>query len=204
MMHLHLSSPPAWSIKGRYAQRAQDAVPGPGSYQPSLSWFNSSPSFKVGSSLRQDLAGSTTSPGPGAYSPSRQGTGPQYSIKGRNPHANAEAQPGPGSYNASDRFTKQRPQSAKMGNASRADLPTDTVRSNFPGPGSYMQDFAGLGPAWRFGNESRSKAQLDGHPGPGSYQLQSTLSKQAYSLSGRCLKCPATLVLAQEPTGLST
>jgi hypothetical protein len=60
---------PKFSIKGRYAQRKQDQIPAPGTYQVSFADKQKAPAFGFGSSpQRVPLSGKASEvPGPGNY-----------------------------------------------------------------------------------------------------------------------------------------
>jgi len=60
-------SAPSFSVKGRYAQPKSLNVPGPGTYDKSMSDKKSAPRFGFGSSPQREPARKTISQGPGAY-----------------------------------------------------------------------------------------------------------------------------------------
>ena len=171
----------AYSLSGRLPEVPRDAVPGPGTYGPVHA--TSSPTYKIGKAQRSDISGGRyDSPGPGAYHTAAGSTGPQYSMKGRQKVSHSDGVPGPGAYNAD---FLARPQTAKIGSAARGSQPNDSERNQFPGPGAYSGTPRWESPKWRFGSERRGSVKASDVPGPGSYQATSSLSRQAFSMSGR-------------------
>ena len=62
--------PRGYSMSGKHPDntlREASAVPGPGSYNPSLT--DRAPSYRVGTGVRSDFATGAQAPGPGAYDP---------------------------------------------------------------------------------------------------------------------------------------
>lgn len=107
-----IPSSPAWSISGKYPLTLSSDTPGPGSYQPTRSHYEASPSYKLGSSTRSDFAKKNKdSPGPGAYDPNKydQTKASRYSLarfgtSSRSPDRDRSGSPGPGAYNIPDKL----------------------------------------------------------------------------------------------------
>ena len=74
---------PQFSMKGRHADSAKLKVPGPGTYNSSLSNKQAAPRYGFGSSQRANLAKKTLSPGPGGYKiPCTIGNLPSFAMPG--------------------------------------------------------------------------------------------------------------------------
>lgn len=62
---------PAWSFRGRSSKSITLPVPGPGTYTPSQSNLESSPSFRIGKSNRLNSNSKFSEPGPANYTPKK-------------------------------------------------------------------------------------------------------------------------------------
>jgi hypothetical protein len=77
---------------------------------------------------------------------------------------------GPGSYNLGSAFDKR---GTKFPNSSRS----QNLKNDLPGPGAYgSPERHGYSPSYGFGN-SQKLASLRSSPGPGEYELKSTLAR---------------------------
>lgn len=63
---------PAWSFRGRSHEKIKKAVPGPGTYSPTMTSQEFSPSYRIGTSNRLASGIKFVAPGPGEYTPKRQ------------------------------------------------------------------------------------------------------------------------------------
>lgn len=63
---------PAWSFRGRSHDKIKKAVPGPGTYSPTMVSKEFSPSYRIGTSNRLTSEIKFAAPGPGEYSPKKQ------------------------------------------------------------------------------------------------------------------------------------
>lgn len=215
---MHLYAAPAWTFAGKSQEKNTNDMPGPGSYNPSISKFENSPNYKIGTSSRTDFLVSSA-PGPGSYetksSISRShapkigtskrpplndpiqtpgpGTyelrsslieGPKYTMTGRKSNSKSDGLPGPGHYNQSfnDTITKEKAPAYRMGSASRVERPSSAY---VPGPGNYDSPKGKSGPSWGFGTQSRENIFKIDIPGPGTYEIPTTLDRKAYSMTGR-------------------
>lgn len=141
-----------------------------------------------GSSHRLPHSDDKNTPAPGSYEiPSKLKEGPQYSMHGRTQPARPFDSPGPGQYNHDKSVVREKSPSYKIGSAKREE---STERYyEIPGPGTYQDTRPqSAGPKWAFGTDDRSKSKKDSMPGPGSYEMPTTLNKQGFSMSGRYSK----------------
>ena len=115
-------------------------------------------------------------PGPGAYTvPSKICEGPKITLKGRlkQKSLTAKKHPGPGQYD----LPPEKIPGYVMGISKREDARPDTVKNNFPGPGTYTIPHKYLGSSWIFSPPSK-KTEKFIETGPGFYNPPSTLSKR--------------------------
>jgi len=154
-------------------------VPGPGNYEPKLIQGNQN--VKIGTSVRSPLSRSGYTPGPGSYElQTKVGEGPKYIMNPRRDEKYERYVPGPGAYNPSVNLVKENGPAIGMGSSNRHDLYAS--KSN-PGPGQYDTRGNIAGPKWGFGSEMRGKNHKSAVPGPGSYNLPTTVGdvpKYAY------------------------
>lgn len=157
--------------------------PGPGAYDQD----NKRRGPKVGFGTDQRMKGTNSyQPGPGQYDPKSGDGGKSYimGMKTKNFHETNDANnPGPGAYKPSDDFVKEnRSVGGKMGHENRKGLEDGKV----PGPGAYdnMYDFGKGNTKFAWSKDPKGKQNIDANPGPGSYELKSTIADgQAYQLS---------------------
>lgn len=62
-----------------------------------------------------------------------------------------------------------------MGKSDKSVDSTDKDSKILPGPGSYTKPSTLAGPKWRFGSSKRNSFSLSTAPGPGTYQIKSTV-----------------------------
>jgi len=151
--------------------------PGPGAYEHTLRPSSSGP--KLGTGKRKPLSQSENTPGPGTYEFRNTNEGPQYSMPGRSDKGDRPKTPGPGHYNPGGSMTDRASPSYRIGSARRDDDKPDTVRNQFPGPGSYSGRPQTAGPKWGFGTEKRDKRGGSTDIGPGQYEMRSSLDQKA-------------------------
>jgi len=171
---------PSYSFRIKSAHPGQNRVtaPGPGAYdQTSKVGNQKAPSYRIGSSKRDDIVRSGSTPGPGTYQtrPSTAADGPRYGFGSSERDAstgNGRTAPGPGAYTYKGSFDQggkghslvpRRPDSAIFG-ASRS-----------PGPGAYNPSASvKAAPAYRIGSavrDTRDTKERASTPGPGNYNI---------------------------------
>jgi hypothetical protein len=130
---------------------------------------------------RNELSGSPelrNRPGPGAYAAkSFIGEGPKIGMKSRNSLKNnaSSLSPGPGSYEPNVSVVIEKAPSVGLGQGKRSGALGNT--STIPGPGHYLVKEVKEGPSFGFGTSKRSEAILNKVPGPGKYELPSTVGE---------------------------
>lgn len=155
-------------------------VPGPGNYDLNHS-LNKGKMYSFGGEKRDGSKDrSKENPGPGSYAiqtfvgKDSQGK----TISGKSPTKYGNDNPGPGTYAPNDH--KNGPAYSLMGH--RTEDPVLKEKAKMPPPGSYNPNDALTkynSPNVSFGSGLKSSAlKGDGMPGPGQYQLKSTLAEQ--------------------------
>ena len=132
----------------------------------------------MGTQKRQDIAEKKNVPGPGNYShKSAIGEGPKVGLSPR-----LEAQkpttlaPGPGAYNPNPNVVSEKTPAVGMGYGSRGELQNKT-KAAVPGPGAYATtNEKKEGPKFGFGTSQRTTHKASPNPGPGNYELESSIS----------------------------
>jgi hypothetical protein len=173
-------------------------VPGPGQYHPASTEkdkFRRSSSWAIGTSQRDTGSGWFHPPGPGAYTPKGDGKTPPKWVFGseKKLHELSKPQvPAPGEYEVRPGLISK-PVSMTFKNFPRErHVPT-------PGPNDYKikAGAAGLShmgstPKMVFGSSSRSELLLSRTPGPGAYELPTSLcgnvqtkTPAKYSIKGK-------------------
>ena len=92
---------------------------------------------------------------------------------------------GPGAYELRNSYESLNKLPAhKIGNSERGPLSESfKLATSIPGPGQYdSQQVPKPGPRWRFGSEERGKKNPKEVPGPGAYEIPSTLGAAASKL----------------------
>eukprot|EP00441_Pelagodinium_beii_P045691 CAMPEP_0197623090 /NCGR_PEP_ID=MMETSP1338-20131121/3164_1 /TAXON_ID=43686 ORGANISM="Pelagodinium beii, Strain RCC1491" /NCGR_SAMPLE_ID=MMETSP1338 /ASSEMBLY_ACC=CAM_ASM_000754 /LENGTH=267 /DNA_ID=CAMNT_0043192941 /DNA_START=90 /DNA_END=891 /DNA_ORIENTATION=+ len=169
-------------------------VPGPGQYALTNSEkdkYAKSPSYSIGGGSKDGKAWGAM-PGPGAYTPANPAfTSPKwpFSTDSRLKTGRASSTPGPGNYDLKTTLAGK--------DTSIASKPEFRLRSTTPGPGAYNANFSSCSsfesaPKVGFGNSNRGKLAPSKTPGPGNYEIPTTLignitmkTPCAYSIKGR-------------------
>jgi len=171
-------TPPKYSIGG--ASTGPDrhkGMPGPGQYpalQADKDKFHKSASWTM-SGLPKDLSKMFQPPGPGTYKPLPQDTGLKFGwgSEPRLREIKRSNTPGPGNYDI--------PTSLKGKDVSISSKPEGGARRHAnPGPGTYKPNHAPSSmhrssPCISFGGGNRAELGASKYPGPGQYDLPSTL-----------------------------
>ncbi len=117
-------------------------------------------------------------PGPGTYPvKSFMGEGPHIALKAR---LAAELNhsmlvPGPGTYEPNLSLISESPRTIHMSTSGKRS-PEGGKLQQVPGPGTYKLDAAAnRGPRFGFGKGQRSSQKPDPYPGPGNYQIPTTV-----------------------------
>lgn len=149
--------------------------PGPGTYSPIQSQ-NKSPGKTIGSGPRPPINAINGYPGPGAYeSYSFTTSGPKYSVIGRKGEGTETgALPGPGHYEPDFLAVKGERTHAVIGTGQRI-IGLRPGILNVPGPGTYESRGQGESPKWSFKRASKTQNNYEGDPGPGHYEITSTI-----------------------------
>jgi len=176
---------------------AKDKVktcPGPGQYAQLPSdkdKFTRTPSWSMGGSTRDGKAWGAM-PGPGAYSPENpKFVSPKwaFSTDSRLKNSKRSTTPGPGNYELKSTLQGK--------DTSIASKPEFRLRSGTPGPGAYNACYDSSSsfesaPKVGFGNAKTPKMASSKSPGPGNYEIPTTLignitmkTPCAYSIKGR-------------------
>ena len=154
-------------------------APGPGAYQPSnptakASYSKRSSSF--GTSKRPPIAKATSNPGPGEYGYEKSYGSAKYSFAGKKPDPKpVNPVPGPGQYNPEANYTWSNTAHHIIGTGQRSNISKGRPRT-IPGPGNYNISGKADGPYWGFAKDQRTKDQEDEDPGPGYYDIPSTIA----------------------------
>jgi len=181
-------------LLGRKAEKHDNSVPGPGSYDVKLksstitNSISKSPRFIV----KKD-----DNPGPGAYDAKKRSSTPN-TVFGKSYGQNftkyytpvklsksslssrAEQTPHSQVNKHSDYSTPQKPRSLSVGVKQRlAFTPNEKSAGEIPGPGMYLVKLASNSPCYTFGREAKHKDIESGVPGPGQYELKSTIPNVA-------------------------
>lgn len=166
---MHVTSAPAWSFRVKPEEKNNFLTPGPGNYNPSLSKYENSPNYKIGTSSRDANIISST-PGPGTYESKSTILGkpaPKIGSSQRLPLSETIETPGPGAYQIFD--PAEGPKFSMQG---RKDPGTFSLN---PGPGHYNQGLNDVNskdraPTYRIGSGSRTERPSSAIvPGPGAY-----------------------------------
>jgi hypothetical protein len=168
---------PAFSVgRGKRTEiAALRNTPGPGNYEQRTSALgNKSKSFGTG--IRPGIAKANGFPGPGAYnSRSFIEEGPKYSLVARkNEVKSVELLPGPGQYNPEIGAGRAEPTHAVIGTGQRTNENRRGIRVS-PGPGAYEFESRRNGPKWSFKKDAKEKASYEDEPGPGQYEIPTTI-----------------------------
>ena len=146
-------------------------VPGPGSYTPKSEFGKTAPVF--GSSVRPPLCNIVFTPGPGQYEWPKTKDGPAFSMRPRTANIRGDAYPGPGHYNPGVSTSEVKWSIGKEQKGLDYGLSKSV---SMPGPGFYKTTSTLAGPKWGFGSSTRNKNDKYITPGPGAYNLYSSIS----------------------------
>mmetsp|Transcript_192 Transcript_192/g.173 ORF Transcript_192/g.173 Transcript_192/m.173 type:complete len:444 (-) Transcript_192:33-1364(-) len=150
--------------------------PGPGEYDPQnpalIEKFS-----KVGTGKRPPLSVPTHTPGPGAYQVESTIGGPKFGMSGRRTDLKTTEQvPGPGAYDPTINYVVKDSTHIGIGTGQRSNSSRNRP-NNVPGPGNYnFYNKKVQGPYWSFGKDPRNKETFDDDPGPGQYEIPSTIA----------------------------
>lgn len=174
-----------WTFGGKYKDHFKIIdMPGPGSYNASKK--SKVPLGKIGTSKRNSTSKNFQSPGPGSYNHHSSLKKNGWSIQGkRKPRSKSEdVGPGPAAYNLKFPEIDRRNPAWTMGGKHKH----KDRESNGPGPNSY---FPSINPvkarpkSAAFTKGKRDKMHGDNMPGPGNYNMKSTLGGPKYGIAGR-------------------
>ena len=119
-------------------------------------------------------------PGPGSYvSKTFIGEGPKIGIKPRNdpkPSENSKS-PGPGAYQPNISAVIEKSPSIGLGHGKRGGALGNSNSSSYPGPGYYPLKEIHEGPKFGFGSSKRKPEKISNVPGPGKYEIPSTVGE---------------------------
>jgi hypothetical protein len=164
-------------------------APGPGNYDLNKHIYKGK-EFSFGSGLKGDNSlekRSKDMPGPGTYMPGPiKGKDSQgKTIAGKIPERHRDDYPGPGQYKSPDK--RNGPAYSLSGH--RTEDPLMREKSKMPPPGTYNVDDTSTknkSPCISFGGKPKAQNLTgDGIPGPGQYQLKSTLEGRGGYLAGK-------------------
>ncbi|OMJ81022.1 hypothetical protein SteCoe_18583 [Stentor coeruleus] len=171
---MHISSAPAWSFGGKSDEKQHFNTPGPGNYNPSVSKFENSPNYRIGTSSRESLKPSGT-PGPGTYESKStiiNKPAPKIGTSQRPPLNDAIETPGPGTYQI-------RPTTIEGPKYTMTSRRSTSKINSSPGPGHYDQSLNEVNsrekaPSYKIGTSSRTERPNSAYiPGPGQYTATS-------------------------------
>ena len=176
-----LDRPPAFSVGRGPRSELASSVEGPGPGQYAAREGLSRQGVRFGTGPRESEGRKETAPGPGNYAVRTSiGEGPSYSLRGKVKAETVEAVPGPGTYRQDSAAVHERPPQVPFGRESKSDLKDRSVDST--GPGMYYSPKQPDGIKWSFGQERKGTVVKAEGPGPGTYELKSTLADlPAYS-----------------------
>ena len=187
----------------REAKKINDWVPGPGAFETGQK--ESGPRYSIGKGKRSKLNFEESSPGPGQYSPEPKSSigksfekserkiaafnkvpgpgsyelksflkeGPQYSLIGRKEVTDVNlGAPGPGKYEPDFFLPKAKSFHATIGRGGKG---IERSKGVTPGPGAYSLESKSPVPSYSFHKSPKSPDQLYDEPGPGHYEIPSTI-----------------------------
>ena len=117
-------------------------------------------------------------PGPGTYVPRTYiGEGPKIGIKSRvgDSTFGVSKVPGPGTYQPNFSSVLYKPPNVGLGHERRDNIINRSDNIKFPGPGAYPLLNKSEGPKFGFGREKRSAERYSDVPGPGRYDIATTI-----------------------------
>lgn len=134
--------------------------------------------FRFGSSERRTLsAEKDRTPGPGAYHPSAGGEGPRYSISAKMTAGPASDVPGPGHYDQTvPTSVREKSASYKIGTEPRNHGLVGGQRSGEGSGPMYHWELPPSPPIWGFGSQEKGWKNKSEAPGPGQYDIPTTIA----------------------------
>ena len=176
---------PAFSVgRGQRSELATSGVgPGPGQYATRESLSRQGVRFGTGE--RDGDNRKTTVPGPGNYAVKTSiGEGPSYSLRGKVKADALPDNPGPGAYSHNPAAVQERSPQVSFSREGKGDTRNHSVDST--GPGMYYSPKQAAGVKWSFGQEKKGTVVKAEGPGPGAYELKSTIADlPGYSKSSK-------------------
>lgn len=147
--------------------------PNPLTYNSNYSTFNNG-GITIGHEKRKGLENSSVSPGPGAYEPKKPHGDRIYSIPKSQSTSKLKDGPGPGSYDPKVFYNSQY-QAIGINKDKRK--PFYDEKQGVPGPGQYtFHDGTNPKGGYTIPHEKRGDNKTTDSPGPGVYNLPSTVS----------------------------
>ena len=130
--------------------------------------------IRFGKAVRQSLSNKSSTPGPGIYeTKSFTSEGPSFSFRPKLVLNSKNFVPGPGKYSPSSSLVKEKSPSWPQAKDEKGK--NINAKKSSPGPGTYSNVSTLSGPKWGFGNEIRGKMLMSKVPGPGSYDIRSSI-----------------------------
>lgn len=189
----------SYSIRSKSSGKISENIPGPGSYSGNPIKPNS-PRATIGRARRLSMDFLIENPGPGSYENNRweKVTNPNYSFShtsrdgflshtsrksstsSRVPTTN-EITPGPGDYTTVTNTYKLNSPRAVIGTS-----PRDSILGSGkegPGPGVYTPQSGGFAPRFSFSREQKTRGIKLAIPGPGQYEIPTTIGSVRSSTS---------------------
>eukprot|EP00933_Yihiella_yeosuensis_P006244 TRINITY_DN110944_c0_g1_i1.p1 TRINITY_DN110944_c0_g1~~TRINITY_DN110944_c0_g1_i1.p1 ORF type:complete len:220 (+),score=35.35 TRINITY_DN110944_c0_g1_i1:73-732(+) len=180
----------SFTSSGALKPLGKDNRPGPGQY-PLVSTEKDKhackPKWSIGGAAKGDSKASSAMPGPGAYTPaelSNQSPKWLFTTDSRLKAMKKSAGPGPGQYEVRGNMEGLSPSVT-----GKPDI--KAMRSTTPGPGAYKPSYSPCSnyrsaPCIGFAASNRKDiAGASKMPGPGAYELVSSLGGRSYSIKGR-------------------
>lgn len=211
---MNVKSSPAWSLKGRAPPSKQKETPGPGAYTSKPVNLDKDPSYSISKSERPALVKTDIKVGPGDYNtksslnnrnvvfglaprdtvpinnkypgpgnyeaPSILSEGPKYTMSPRTSIEGSLNPVGPGQYEIKD---TDKPTAYKFGSKERNSGLEN--KNSVPGPGAYNTLLEENAKASKFGLDKREKLDRKNTPGPGAYEIPSSIENKGITISGR-------------------
>ena len=150
-------------------------IPGPGQYSP-IDPSHTTIAKSIGTSKRPEISKFNNFPGPGTYdSKSFVSEGPKHSMLGRKTETKNNVEPpGPGYYNPNINAVKPDTVHPVIGTGQRISEGKKEIKT-FPGPGAYDVSFSKDSPKWTFKKDPKEKVSYEDEPGPGQYDIPTTI-----------------------------
>lgn len=98
--------------------------------------------------------------------------GPRFTFRQKLKVREGDRVPGPGNYNPNALVGKEK---SPAWGVSKGEKSAEGKDKSLPGPGSYLTKGTFTGPKWGFGSEKRGKSAEIKNPGPGTYEIRSSI-----------------------------